>query len=133
MGNDLACGKVPLKSAQRRSAERTADPAAYLCRYTYAVAVVVFHDNRLDGMVVMQTEQEFNRSVLGLQLCNLLERLNAELLFQFGPQPLGQVTHGFKIVDTLHIQPVENLAAAECGLSIVLGPLLQFFQRKIIY
>ncbi|MNC59877.1 hypothetical protein D3C75_1097160 [compost metagenome] len=81
----------------------------------------------------MQAEQEFHCAVLGLQLRNLSQRRYAELFIQLGAQRLGQVAHGFKIIHPFDIEPVKNLPPAKSGLSVILGPLLQLFQRKIIY
>ncbi|MNY70972.1 hypothetical protein D3C86_2092140 [compost metagenome] len=84
-------------------------------------------------MIIMQTEQEFHCAILRFQLRNLSQCINAELLRQLGAERLGQVTHRLKVIDPFHVQPVENLAAAESRLSVIFGPLLQLFQREIIY
>lgn len=78
-------------------------------------------------MIIMQTEQEFHCTVLGLQLRNLCECRNTELIYQLGSEGLREVAHGFEVIDPLHIQPVKDLPAAKSRLSVVLGPLLQLF------
>ncbi|MNE53345.1 hypothetical protein D3C80_1480680 [compost metagenome] len=84
-------------------------------------------------MIIMQAKQEFHCSVLGLQLRNFSQGVDSELFIQLCTQRLGQVAHRFKIINPLDVEPVKDLSPAESRFSVVLCPLLQFFQSKIIY
>ncbi|MNP46344.1 hypothetical protein D3C76_1403340 [compost metagenome] len=88
----------------------------------------MLHNNGLDRVIVVKTEQELDRSVLRLQLGDFLQPVDSELLVQLGPQALREIAHFFKSAHPLDIQPVENLPAPEGWLAILFSPLGQLFQ-----
>ena len=90
----------------------------------------MFHNNRFNRMIIMQTKQEFHRAILGLKLRNLLKGYEFKLLCELLAQRLGEIGHFAKIINTFHINPVKDLTAAKRRFPVFHSPLLQLLQEK---
>ena len=122
----------PYEAADGRGAEGAALTAADLRRDADGVAVVIAHDDGLNGVAVRKAPEVFYCAVLGGDLLSEhLRRMQEKALIQLGPQRLREVRH---LVEALHAaaQPGEDLLCAKALLAHLCqggGKLLRELKR----
>ncbi|MNJ66730.1 hypothetical protein D3C77_628300 [compost metagenome] len=93
----------------------------------------MLHDHRLDRMVIMEPEQEFDCSVLRFELCNFIQSNEGKLVVQLLAERLRQVRHFIERVYALCVEPIKDLPSAKSWLSLLDSPIAQLFISVVVY
>ena len=122
--------EISHQSANSRSTEPTAHPAAHLRRDADAVSMFIPHQYALDHTAVPQFKKEFVRTVNRRNL-PLHQADQRDFIFSVKllPKGFGKICHLSKTLCHLHMNPLVNLLRPETFLPGKFHLLLQFPER----